>query len=168
MTTLHAQPYDISATGFFFESAEEYHTKREQCRNDFGGQVEEFEIQFIDGGEIDCALFKALSVHQGSFEGFLDACEDWSEDQKLRVIIAVGECGFSFDPATDDPDDLDVDIYEMRNLEELAQHFVDEGLLGDIPENLQHYIDYYALSCDLGMDYSETSIAGQNLIYRCS
>ena len=138
MTQLHAQPYDISASGFFFESAEEYQTKQKQCRNDFGGQVEEFEIQFIDGEEIDCALFKALGVHQGSFEAFFDACEDWSEDQKLRVIIAVVECGYSFDPATDEPDDFDVDIYEMRNREELARHVVDEGLLGDIPGNLQH------------------------------
>jgi hypothetical protein len=45
MIKLHAQPYDMTATGFFFESAEEYTQKADNCRNDFGGQVEEFELQ---------------------------------------------------------------------------------------------------------------------------
>jgi len=45
MIKLHAQPYDISANGFFFTSAEEYTQKANNCRNDFGGPVEEFEIQ---------------------------------------------------------------------------------------------------------------------------
>jgi hypothetical protein len=30
MTRLYAQPYDISATGFFFESAQEYNQKAAQ------------------------------------------------------------------------------------------------------------------------------------------
>lgn len=165
---LHAQPYDISAQGFFFESLAEYQQKAGELRNSFGFPVEEFEIQFIDGEEIDAALFKALGIHQGNFDAFFDAAESWDEWQKLKVIIAAGECGYDFDPREGDPDDLDIDIYEMDRLRDLAEHFVEEGLFGDIPERLAFYLDYDAIARDLSADYSETRIASRNLVYRCS
>jgi hypothetical protein len=167
MTTLYAQPYDISATGFYFDTAEEYEQKAAKNRNDYGQHVEECEIQFIDGESIDAALFEALSVHQGSFGKFLDVCDDWDEHQKRKVIIAVGEAGYSFDLQSGDPDDLEVDIYELSSLKELAETFVDEGLFGKIPKNLVNYLDYEAIARDLGMDYSETEVAGASLVYRC-
>lgn len=168
MTQLHAQPYDISAGGFFFSSLEEYQAKAAKNRNDFGGIVEEYEIQFIDGEDIDCALFKALGVHQGNFAGFFEACEDWDEHEKRKVIIAVGECGYVFDLETGDPDDFDVDIYEVDSLKELAEQFVEEGLYGEIPEALRFYIDYEAIGRDLGMGYSEVSINNKmRLFYHC-
>lgn len=52
-------------------------------------------------------------------------------------------------------------------MRELAEQFVDEGLFGDIPENIQSYLDYDAIARDLSMDYSETSICDTNLVYRC-
>lgn len=168
MTTLYAQPYDISATGFYFDTAAEYAEKAAKNRNDYGGIVEEYEIQFIDGESIDAALFEALKVHQGSFGKFLDACDLWDDHQKRKVIIAVGEAGYSFDLPSGDPDDLEVDIYELSSLKELAETFVDEGLFGKIPENLVNYLDYDAIARDLGMDYSETDIAGTRLVYRCA
>lgn len=164
---LHAQPYDISASGFFFHSLEEYQQKSSVLRNDYGAPVEEFEIQFIDGDDIDCDLFKALGVHQGNFDAYLSACADWDQNQKIKVIIAVGECGYRFDLREDNPDDLDVDFYEMKSLRDLAYHFVDEGLFGQIPSNIQCYLDYDAIARDLGMDYTETRIAGTDYIYRC-
>lgn len=167
MPQLYAQPYDTSATGFFFESTEEYQQKAARLRNSSGLPVEEFEIQFIDGEDIDAELFRALGIHQGSFSAFLERVDEWSESDKQKVIIAAGECGYRFDPAKDSPDDLDVDIYEMDSLRDLAVYFVEEGLYGEIPEQLQYYIDYEAIGRDLGMDYAETRIAGKNLIYRC-
>ena len=56
MAELFAQPYDISAQGFYFSSAEEYQTKVAKTRNDFGFPVEEYEIQFIDGDNLDAHL----------------------------------------------------------------------------------------------------------------
>jgi len=53
-------------------------------------------------------------------------------------------------------------------MRELAEQFVEEGLFGDIPENLQHYIDYEAIARDLAMDYGEAVIDGSNVVYRCS
>ncbi len=168
MTTLYAQPYDISASGFYFDTKEEYEQKAAKNRNDHGGIVEEYEIQFIDGEDIDAKLFEALKVHQGDFDKFIEACDGWGEEQKRKVIIAVGECGYSFDLMSGDPDEFEVDIYEMGSLKELAETFVDEGLFGKIPENLVSYLDYDAIARDLGMDYSETEIAGTHVVYRCA
>lgn len=167
MTQLFAQPYDISAVGFYFNTIEEYDKRAAKAVNDYGDPVEEFEIQFIDGDRIDCALARAWSVNQANVAAFFDAVIDWDDDQKTRYIIAVGECDYSHAGAADDPDDIEIDIYELDSLRELAEQFVDEGLFGDIPERLQFYLDYDAIARDLGMDYSQTTIAGTNLIYRC-
>lgn len=167
MTLLYAQPYDVSATGFYFESIEDYQDKAAKAVNDYGQRVEEFEIQFIDGENIDCDLAKAWGLSQCNIAAFFEAAEDWDEYDKMRFIIAVGECGYVFDPAHADPDDYDVEIYHLDSMKELAEQFVDEGLFGDIPERLQFYLDYDAIARDLSVDYAETEIAGQRLIYRC-
>ncbi len=133
MTTLFAQPYDLSATGFFFTTVEEYQELVDQLTNEYGEPVEEFEIQYIDGESIDAELFRAVGVHQGNIGDFLDACDNWEGWQKIAVIIACGECGYHFDWDKTAPDDFDVDVYEMDSMKELAEHFVDEGLLGEIP-----------------------------------
>ena len=167
MTTLFAQPYDISASGFYFESAEEYTEKASNLYNPYGERVEEYEIQFIDGEGIDCKLFEALSINQSNTEAYFKAVEDWEEYQKINVIIAIGEVGYKFDLANDYPGDLNVDLYQFDTMKELAEHFVEEGLYGTIPENIKFYLDYDLIARDLSMDYSEIRIDGTNYIYRC-
>lgn len=167
MTQLHAQPYDLTATGFYFESVEQFNAKANANRNDFGDRVEEYEVQFIDGDAIDCALATAIGIDQANLGQFFEAVDAWDEDQKQRVIIAVGECGYTFETTTQ-PDDFDVDIYYTQSLRDLADQFVDEGLFGDIPERLRFYLDYDAIAHDLGVDYTETEIAGERLIYRAA
>lgn len=56
----------------------------------------------------------------------------------------------------------------MDSMKELAHQFVDEGLFGDIPEHLANYIDMDAIAYDLSMDYTETEVAGERLIYRAA
>lgn len=166
MTQLHAQPYDIAATGFYFETAEEYKAKVKALRNDYGDPVEEFEIQFIDGESIDCDLAKAVGLTQANFARYFEIVDEWEEWEKRLVILAVGECGDQFDDNTS-PTDFDIDIYDVDSMRELAEQFVDDGLYGDIPESLQFYIDYEAIARDLAVDYSETVISGSRIIYRC-
>ena len=167
MINLFARPYDLGATGFFFESAEEFAQKAAALKNEAGQPVEEFELQFIDGERLDAELFAALSVNQTTVAVFLERATQWANDEKQRVIIAVAECGHEFDLDSDTPDDLDVDLHPIDSLRELAQQFVDEGLFGTIPDRLQCYLDYDAIARDLGIDYSETTIAGDRLVYRC-
>lgn len=167
MTTLHAQPYDVSGTGFYFDSVEKYDLKLQQLRKYLGQSCEEFEIQFIDGENIDCELFSALGIHQGNFAAYLQAIEDWSEDEKIKVIIAVGEAGYSFDLGKDDPNQFEIHLYQVDSLKELAYQFVEEGLFGEIPVSIQNYLDYNAIARDLGMDYSEIVIDKVRYIYYC-
>ena len=161
---LHAQPYDITASGFYFSTSDEYAEKSAALRNGFGDPVEEFEIQFIDGGDLDCVLAKAIGLTQANFRDFLTCVENWEDWQKTLAIIAIGECGYNFDASTD-PESYDIVVYHVRSYHELAEQFVADGYLGDIPEHLQHYIDYDAIARDLEIDYGDTVIAGDYLIY---
>jgi antirestriction protein len=166
MTQFYAKPYDISASGFYFATADEFHTKSDTLRNRYGQPIEEFEIQFIDGDQIDAELFEALSVHQGDIAAFIEATEQWSDDDKTRTIIAVGECGYRFALGTDDPSRFDIDMYELSSFRDLAIQFVDEGLLGTVPNALQFYINYDAFARDLQMDYAQATVGGVSYIYR--
>lgn len=165
MTRLYAQPYDISATGFYFESAEDYAAKAAALRSSHGEPVEEFEIQFIDGEALDVALFNALGVQQGGIAAY-SMPDEWSDDEKTRVIIVVGEGGYQFDLGSDAPNRVDVDLYECDSLRDLAIQFVDEGLFGEIPAAIANYLDYDAIARDLSMEYSETIIDGAHYVYR--
>ncbi|MGB0659548.1 MAG: antirestriction protein ArdA [Mangrovicoccus sp.] len=164
--TLHAQPYDITANGFYFESFDDYQAKAQAALNDFGDPVEEFEIQFIDGETIDAQLFLAWGVHQGDIAAYLDAVEDWDDHDKTKAIIALREGLAAFNPAQDHRQDLDVDLYYVDTMEELAEQFLDEGLFGDIPTPLQYYIDTAAIARDLAMDYTMIYICNDRLAYR--
>ena len=165
MTTLFAQPYDFTANGFYFHSFDEYITKSFNLN---GPLIEEYEIQFIDGEGIDCKLFEALNITQCKIVAYFEATENWEENQKLKAIIAVGECGYPFDLSSDNPDAFDVDIYQLDTMRELAEQFVDEGLYGTIPQSLQSYVDYDAIARDLSMDYAQITIDGTRYIYRCA
>lgn len=123
--------------------------------------------RLIDGEALDSALAKAIGLNQANVADFLDCVEAWEDWQKINVIIAVGDLGYDFE-ADHDPDHYGIDIYYVRSMEELAEDFVSEGLFGEIPENLQFYIDYEAIARDLACDYTETTIAGEYLIYRAS
>ena len=61
MTTLHATPYNIDATGFYFTDINDYETKATKHVDCYGNLVEEFEIQFIDGD--DAELFEACGIN---------------------------------------------------------------------------------------------------------
>jgi len=137
-------------------------------KSDFGEPVEEFEIQFIDGEQVDAELADAIGANQASILDVLGVIDSWEEYQKRTVIIAAGECGYAFNPAKDDPDSLEVDVYPAQGLRELAEQFVDDGLFGEIPERLRFYLDYDAIARDLSVDYTETSVAGERVVYRCS
>lgn len=167
MTTFYAQPYNIDASGFYFDSAKAYAKKATTNRDRFGMPVEEYEIQFINGDDTDQLLAKALPINQATINRFFELAETWEDHEKIRVYIAVCECGYSFDAASEDVDGLDVDLYEVDSLKELAEQFVDDGLFGEIPDHLARYIDLEAIARDLSFDYAMTDVAGMRLAYRC-
>ena len=168
MTLLfYSQPYDISAERFYFRSIDEFSKQSADLKYQHGQPVEEFEIQFIDGDLIDFDLAKAWGVNQANISRYFEVAEEWDEHEKIRFILAVGECGCDFDPNKVSADGFDVDIYRLDSMRDLAIEFVEEGLFAEISERFQSYIDYDAIARDLSMDYSEAVVAGERLIFRC-
>lgn len=165
---LHAQPYDLSASSFYFHTADEFEAKAKKNVNDYGEPVEEYELQFIDGDDIDCGVASAWGINQANFAAYFDAVDGWDDHQKLHYIIAVGECGYCHEQVACNPDDIDICLYQISSMNALAEHFVDEGFFGEIPSHLQSYIDYDAIARDLAVDYSQVTICGKTYIYRCS
>ena len=116
---------------------------------------------------MDAKLFEALGVKQANHEAFFEAVTDWSDDDKIKVIIAVGEAGYIFSLGDDVPDQFEVDLYQADSLADLAAQFVEEGLYGEIPEPLRNYINYDAIARDLSVEYGVIQLDGTQYIYRC-
>ena len=159
--------YDITANGFYFEDSEDYKRGIDTIRNSCGQFVEEFEIQFIDGDLIDAEFAKVFDLNQANILKFMELAHTWEEPEKLRYIIYVGEGGGEFDAETDDPAFIDVDIYGVETLRELAEQFVEDGFFGDSIMPMIRYFDYDAFARTLAMEYVEADIAGGRLVYRC-
>jgi hypothetical protein len=62
--TFFAQPYDISACGFYFTSLDEYNSKYKSNVNSYGQPIEEYEIQYINGSKAETELFAITSLEQ--------------------------------------------------------------------------------------------------------
>lgn len=60
----YAQPYTIEASGFYFKSYDDYLKKSKSLTDRYSAPVEEFEIQFIDGGNMLSHLFRHLGITQ--------------------------------------------------------------------------------------------------------
>lgn len=161
---LFAQPYSLDASGFYFNNYDDYVSKSSKLKNSFGDPVEEFELQFIDGDSLECLLFKALRVSQVTLKAYLTFIDTADNDEMIKIIIA-DDAGYTVDL---DDLDFDIDIYPNINIRELAEQFLDDGLFGEIPENIASYIDYDAVARDLGYDYSEITIDGVNYTYRAN
>lgn len=95
MNTYHATPYDISATGFYFSTLEEYREKAAKHRNAYGDLVEEYEIQFIDGD--NATLFAALNVNQATLPLWFDQFEELAAENAAKAIYLASDVGYSIE-----------------------------------------------------------------------
>lgn len=165
--TLYAQPYDLDAQGFYFDSFKDYETKYNKNCNVYGQPVEEYEIQFIDGSAIDCDLFNAVKG-QYNLKAFFMVANEWEEYQKIPLIIAYEE-NITSEPFNEEvtPDlFIDIDIYYDMSFEDLAWEFIENGLFGDIPDHLENYLDIEKMARDLSYDYHEITVGNNSIIYR--
>jgi hypothetical protein len=166
MAQFHAQPYDIDATGFYFNDAEDYQIKADANRNRYGQPVEEYEIQFIDGTDLECSFVSAAGINQANLGDVIECLETWEDHDLIIACIAFGKLGMAFDPDFD-PDRSDIIVHHYDNLEEMADDLIfNEQILGPIPPALEPYIDVEAyVQGTLRHSVSETTIAGTNYIY---
>ena len=169
--TLYAQPYDLDAQGFYFDSFEDYETKFNKNCNVYGQPVEEYELQFIDGSAIDCDLFKAIDRTQNivcSLKAFFMVANTWEDYDKIPLIIAYEE-NITSEPFNEEvTSDMfeDIDIYYDMSFEDLAWQFIEDGLFGDISEDLKQWLDIEKMALSLSYDYNEISVGNNSIIYR--
>ena len=146
-STLYANPYDISAQGFYFTSLEDYEKKAADLRNEYGQPVEEFEIDFIDGENAD--LFAAFGVNQANLEHWFEIDEmDLSDEQKVAFFYLVSDLGKTAQEALELIDD--VSIFEGKP-SDYVEEILDE-IYPDIPQGLRGYIDTEAMARDMRLN----------------
>lgn len=166
MSELFARPLKPYAEGFYFDSAESYQRQVKEVHDRSGNRVEKFDILFIKGERIDEILLYALDIQPGTIGLYFDAVDNWSDDEKIRVIAAVEECGCTFGPDSR-PGDFNIDLYKVDSLQDLARHVADNARFNKVLKNIRDYLDMEAIIRDLGPDYADMYIAGHYYIYRC-
>jgi hypothetical protein len=159
----YAQPYSLDATGFYFDTLEDYNEKVDSLKDCWGNPVEEFEIQYIDGDDSD--LFTAISINQSNMATWFDDVEPLNENEKAALYYLVSVVGYNLPSALDKIEE--VTLYDGR-LEDAAEELFDDCYAHEIPENLRNYIDYkaFARDCELGGDMCEFNYNGAT--YTCT
>ncbi len=154
----HATPYDISATGFYFETYEEYCTKAKTHTNEYGDIVEEYEIQFIDGDNHE--LFGALSINQVNLKQWFYDFENLENEQTAKATYLANDIGYSIEDILHRLDD--VTLFEGAAKDYAEQFIEDTDMLQGLPDNLRYYFDTEAYARDLlaGGDITEVTIMG--------
>jgi antirestriction protein len=158
----HATPYDISATGFYFETLDEYRSKASTHRNAYGQPVEEYEIQFIDGENYH--LFRALGINQATLARWFEQFEELDDDQAVAAIYLAEYVGVAIEEIFDQIDD--VCLFEGTLIEYAEEYVESIGLLSEVPESLRYYFDMDAFARDLriGGDVTEYELGDRQWI----
>jgi antirestriction protein len=165
MNTYHATPYDISASGFYFQTMEEYEEKAASHRNAHGDPVEEYEIQFIEGD--DYALFNALDINQANlwdwFENFEGNFEGKDLVKALYLAIHIGKTIEDLDQKRLD----DVMLFE-GSAKDYAEQYLDDTGIFDAVEKVglnPYYVDVDAFARDMELSGDVTTFEHGNNYY---
>lgn len=157
-TVFYAQPYNLDAKGFYFDSYEDYTRQAARCRDRFGHHVEEFEIQYIDGPDGELLLAAGLDQSTIHWLDELEAIEDYQKPAVFFLLDngMVSDVGEAIAKADD------VCLF-TGSLQDAADNLFDECYASDIPEGLRIYIDYEAFARDLrlGGDFVEFDYDGE-------
>ena len=138
MSTLYANPFDTSASGFYFDSVESYEAMYAARL-----PVEEYEIDFIDGDEDgDSELFRALGIGQATIAVWFDGVADLERWERAALYWLA-------DRYTDPADALakveDCPLFE-GSAEDCVADYHEQA--GEIPASLWPYIDFEAMARD--------------------
>lgn len=162
----YANPYDITAQGFYFESYEEYETKRDALRNSSCQPVEEFEIEVLDGTSEELELVNSIGIDQGNMKDVIEYIETSDESEWPALFFLMGNnIVKSFEDAKDKIDEV---FITESSLIDAASELFDEVYGHSIPDNIKCYIDYksFARDCAIGGDMQEFEFGGKT--YTCT
>ncbi len=95
-TIFYADPRDAAITGFVFTDLDSYNGEYNHRRALFG--TKKYELQIIDGNQIDLELFAGLKIDQSSLPVWFDELQHLTNTEKVGLWFLVHGC--SYDLAT--------------------------------------------------------------------
>jgi len=152
MTTLYANPYDITYTGFYFDSTDQFNQELSQAH------YEEVEIDYIDGA--NPKLFQAADIHQGNVDLWFDELDQYSDDGHEAISISYLLDFYDIEEAIKRHDE--VIIYRGSIADYAAELVEDVYPLDELPDIIKHHIDYDSIARDLELN-SEVAEVGHNV-----
>ncbi len=166
----YANPYNTDATGFYFETFEEYQENVELVKSSFGNPVDEFEIQVIDGSKKECDLVKAIRINQVNLEEVMEYIDTSDENEWPTVFFLLNDniC-YDLDDAKRKSRDYSVSKWGLLDA---ATELFDDCYLCLIPKAsrqlIEQYIDYdkFANDCEKNGDMVEFEFGGET--YTCT
>ena len=151
MITLHAQPYDINANGFYFDDFDQWEDRLKMAEEN---GVEEFELQYINGDNEETLFANIMEPDQANIEQWFELLDEWETKNEVeQAAIAYLVEGLNTDVvdafaqvegAGEEPVMMEGSVLDY------AHETVDDcGMLDDMPEFLRRYFDYEAFARDL-------------------
>lgn len=161
MTNYHATPFDISATGFYFDDYQSYLAQAKTHKNEYGDLVEEYIIENING--TNHQLFNTLGINQGNLEQWFNDYELLDGDDLIRAIYLAEYLNTDMSEIMDRLDE--VGLFEGRSNQYAEEYIEDCGLLDEMPENLRYYFDVDAFARDMLLSGDITEVGINNTTY---
>ena len=109
--------------------------------------------------------FKDLKIEcVDSEEAFFEVLFDDQDYDSLAAIAVLLSDSVEVDPIKayyENHNDVDSDYFQesyqgnFGSMKDYAEHCIEEGLYGDIPDTIKYHIDYESLASELKYDYCE-------------
>jgi hypothetical protein len=164
----YVNPYNMSATGFYFETYEELEEKAAKLVDDFGCPIEEFEIEPIDGTQAEMQLAEAANVDPCNIESFIEFINE-PEESWPTVYYLMDNLGLSLSDALNKIGDCTV---IKSSIEDYAVEFVSDCYLcvldKDSIQFIESYFDYDKLADDLRANGDCVDFEFGGKVYTCT
>ena len=156
-TTLYANPYDISYTGFYFGSIDEFNKHLSQA------SYEEVGIEYVEGD--NPGLFQATKIHQGNVDLWFDELNKYSDKGHEASAIGYLLDIMHIDEAIKRRDEV---ILHRGNLADYAFELVSDVYpLDELPDIIKLHIDYNSIGRDLELNSEVTEIRHNLWVVNC-
>ncbi len=94
-----ASPKDSAITGFIFTDLDSYRGEYDHRHALFG--TKNYELQMVDGNQIDQELFAGLKIGQANIDDWFSETQILTFDEKVGLWFLIHESGFSLTDALD-------------------------------------------------------------------
>ena len=157
MTTLYANPYDITYTGFYFDSIDQLNQKLSQAN------YEEVEIDYIDGD--NPRLFQAANIHQGNVDSWFSELDIFADVDNEALSIRYLLDLMDLEDAINRHDEV---ILYNGNLADYAFELVEDVYpLDQLPDLIRCHIDYDSIARDMELNSEVTEVSRNTWVVNC-